>query len=222
MFLFFLKMLSGGRWCKGVSRVRGWTAIGWVQGHAVALAEAARRFGISTPAISKIPGRTPYEVKPVNKVIRLAKPVNNSPYPSESKPANGGKVLGCDAITPLSRAAALSPLIPMFGLAIIVGRVRVGFLCVGTAQKQNYSTHHQNDKFFHLRPFLRSKIRTSVRMSTGRLRRNRRRLCRPIVKGVFGGKISVHFIADISRKMPYAHPIQRPVCNPPEKPLHDV
>jgi len=49
-----IEELKGGSRRKEVSEVRGRIAIGLVKGHGVALAEVARRVGVSTSAISKI------------------------------------------------------------------------------------------------------------------------------------------------------------------------
>ncbi len=43
-----------GVWFMGVSGVRALIAIGLVKNHGVALAEVARRVGVSTAAVSKI------------------------------------------------------------------------------------------------------------------------------------------------------------------------
>jgi len=55
-----IEELKGGSRRKKVSRVRGRIAIGLVKEHGVALAEVARRLGVSTSAISKIIRRAPY------------------------------------------------------------------------------------------------------------------------------------------------------------------
>jgi putative transposase len=55
-----IEELRGRSRRKEVSRVRGRIAIGLVKEHGVALAEVARRPGVSTSAISKIIRRTPY------------------------------------------------------------------------------------------------------------------------------------------------------------------
>jgi len=54
-----IEELKGGSRRKDVSRVRARIAIGLVQEHGVALAEVARRVGVSTSAISKIIRRAP-------------------------------------------------------------------------------------------------------------------------------------------------------------------
>jgi REP element-mobilizing transposase RayT len=55
-----IEELKGSSRRKEVSRVRGRIAVGLVKEHGVALAEVARRLGVSTSAISKIIRRTPY------------------------------------------------------------------------------------------------------------------------------------------------------------------
>ena len=55
-----IEELRGGSRRKEVSRVRGRIAIALVKEHGVALAEVARRLGVSTSAISKIVGRPAY------------------------------------------------------------------------------------------------------------------------------------------------------------------
>ncbi len=49
-----IKELRSGNRCKEVSGVRALIAIGLVKKHGVALAEVARRVGVSTAAVSKI------------------------------------------------------------------------------------------------------------------------------------------------------------------------